>query len=429
MLSGILAVTTDSGLKHFDIGFQPSAIPLATPAQDYGFAVIVLFAMLGGVVLNLMPCVLPVLSLKALALVKKAGSEAAHVKKLGLAYTLGILISFGLFAGLLIVLQQAGNAVGWGFQMQSPAFVAFLVYLLFLVGLNLSGFFHLPTLLGNAGQGVANEDSTRGSFLTGILAAAVATPCTAPFMASAVGAALTYPVWQAMLVFEALGFGLALPFLLISFFPRLLKFLPKPGAWMNRLKHILAIPMYASVAWLLWVLMQQTSQNGLAVVLMGMTAIFLAVLIKKRHLLIFAFIAAALSLPAMGLLQDDRMPIPASHTQHDVEIVPYSPAKLEALRAAGKPVFVDATAAWCITCQVNARVAIHTDQTMQAFKTQGVTLMVADWTRQNPEISAWLKSFGYQGVPLYVFYPADNQKPKILPQLLTEDIIIKTIQP
>lgn len=429
MLSGILAVTTADSIKYFDIGFQPSQMPLAATQPDLTFAAVLLFALLGGIILNLMPCVLPVLSLKALALVKKAGSEAAHAKALGIAYTLGILVSFALFAGLLIALQQAGNAVGWGFQMQSPAFVTFLIYLLFLVGLNLSGLFHLPTLMGHVGSTLANEDSARGSFLTGVLATAVATPCTAPFMASAVGAALAYPAWQSMLVFLALGFGLALPFLLISFFPRLLKFLPKPGAWMDTFKKLLALPMYASVLWLLWVLMQQTSENGFAVALMGITAIFLAVLIRKRTLVIAACAAALLTLPALGWFQDTAMSIPSTHTRHGIETIPYTPEKLEALRAAGKPVFVDATAAWCITCQLNARVAIHTDKTMEAFKQHGVTLMIADWTRQNPDISAWLASFGYQGVPLYVFYPADGGKPQVLPQLLTEDIIINTIQP
>lgn len=253
---------------HFDIGMKLPPLNAfgmageAAPPEAPFLPALLLLAMLGGLVLNLMPCVLPVLSLKALTLVHKAGSTHSHSRMLGVAYTLGILVSFAALAGLLIGLQQAGEAVGWGYQMQSPAFVGFLVYLLFLVGLNLSGIFELPVLLGDVGQELTRASSPKGSFFTGMLATAVATPCTAPFMASAVGVALTLPAWQALLVFLSLGFGLALPFLLISFFPRLLRFLPKPGAWMNTFKHVLAWPMYASVAWLLWVLSLQTGMGG-----------------------------------------------------------------------------------------------------------------------------------------------------------------------
>jgi thiol:disulfide interchange protein len=440
-LSGLLALTVDGEEKLFDVAFKNTAasgvaqdtsvMPVASSelAQNGNFFVTLFLALLGGLILNLMPCVLPVLSLKALAIVKKSGGEKSAVRKQGIAYTLGIMVSFALLAGVLLALKNAGEAVGWGFQMQSPAFVGFLIYLLFLVGLSLSGFFHLPVLLGNVGGDIVSESSARGSFFTGVLAAAVATPCTAPFMAPAVGAALTLPAWQAMLIFESLAFGLALPFLLISFFPATLKFLPRPGAWMETFKKILALPMYASVLWLLWVLMQQAGMHGVVVAVVGMAALALAIGLKKR-MAAWIIVAAvlAISLPVLSSLEAMGMKMPPASMSEGVDIVPYSKAKLDELRAAGKPVFIDATAAWCITCQVNAHVAIHTARTMQAFKEHGITLMIADWTRQNEEITQFLASFGYQGVPLYVFYPAKGE-PKILPQLLTEETVMEALNP
>lgn len=437
VISGILALTgSDGSLSHYNLSF--TAATATASGQELWFPVAMLLAVLGGLVLNLMPCVLPVLSLKALALAKKAGAAHEHVVRQGVAYTAGILVSFGIIAGVLIALRQAGEAVGWGYQMQSPAFVGFLAYLLFLVGLNLSGFFHLPVLLGNVGMGMANESSARGSFFTGILATAVATPCTAPFMASAVGAALTMPAWQALLVFEALGLGLALPFLLISLFPRLRRFLPRPGAWMDTFKQLLAFPMYASVIWLLWVLALQTGAGGMAVALSGMLVMVLALWMKPLFtesasayrwtaLAIFAGVLL-LSLPALRDMENNGMAMPDEHMRQGVTIMPYSQESLAALRKEGKPVFVDATAAWCITCQVNARIALHTENTMKEFKVRGITLMIADWTRRNDQITEFLSGFGYKGVPLYVFYPGNNGKPIVLPQILTEDIVIKTIK-
>jgi len=434
--SGLLTVISDSGKKIFDIHLErkETAGTEQEQPQQKSLWALMLLALTGGLILNLMPCVLPVLSLKALAVVKKAGGERKLVRLQGLTYTLGILFSFTLFAGLLLLLKSGGQAIGWGFQMQSPAFVGFLIYLLFLVGLSLSGFFHLPVLLGNVGSNIIGENSPRGSFLTGMLATAVATPCTAPFMAPAVGAALLLPSWKALLIFEALGLGLALPFLLVSFFPVLLRFLPKPGAWMETFKHILAWPMYLSVLWLLWVLWQQTGMGGIVVTISAMT-LFCAMLWAKKFiaqeklrrivmLALFTLLFGA-TLPWLGFMEK-TMAMPKAAVEEGVEAVPFSKETLDELVAAGRPVFVDATAAWCITCQVNARIAIHTDATMKAFKDRGVTLMVADWTRRNAEITEFLASFGHQGVPLYVFYPAGGE-PKILPQLLTESIVIDSL--
>ncbi|MEQ1706308.1 MAG: thioredoxin family protein [Rickettsiales bacterium] len=382
-------------------------------------------ALVGGLILNIMPCVLPILSLKTLALVKKSGHVRKHTAKYGIAYTLGILLSFAAIAALLITLQQGGEAIGWGFQMQSPVFVGFLIYLLFLVGLNLSGVFHLPVLFGGTSHNI-NENSLRGSFFTGVLATMVATPCTAPFMASAVGAALSMPPWAAMLIFLTLGFGLALPFLLVSIFPSLLRFLPRPGAWMEKFKEFLAFPMYASVIWLFWVLGKQSGTDGVAIILCGLLLIIFTLWLHKAvgeckllHRL-FSIIATIIMLTAM-LLYVDRS------DKEGMDYVPYSAQTLAKLREEGKAVYVDATAAWCITCQLNKKIAIDTVRTKQAFQDNNVTLMVADWTNKNAEITELLSSFGYNGVPLNVFYPADGSEPIILPQILSEDIVIDTV--
>ena len=440
-VSGILALTASDGTQTaYDISFANASLANAPPAPETPlFSVILSLALLGGLVLNLMPCVLPILSLKALAIAKKSGGTHSHVIRLGIAYTLGIMVSFALIAGLLLALRGAGESIGWGYQMQSPAFVGFLIYLLFMVGLNLSDVFHLPVLLGNTGNRIASESTARGSFLTGVLATAVATPCTAPFMASAVGAALTMPTWQALLVFEALGFGLALPFLLISLFPSLRRLLPKPGAWMNRFKHWLAIPMYASVGWLLWVLALQTGRGGALIALYCMFIIVVTIGLKpwfragspryRTTALITYALILCVSLPLLSRSVPPAMVPSHTASANEVQTVPYSKLKLAELRQAGKPVFVDATAAWCITCQVNARVALNTQRTMAEFKRQGITLMIADWTRRNDDITEFLSSFGYSGVPLCVFYPAANGQPVVLSQLLSEDTVLGIINP
>ncbi len=383
-------------------------------------------ALLGGIILNVMPCVLPILSLKALSLVKKSGHVRTHTAKYGIAYTLGVLLSFFAIALLIITLRQGGEAVGWGFQMQSPAFIGFLIYLLFLVGLNLSGAFYLPVIFGNAGKEITHGNSLRGSFFTGILATLVATPCTAPFMASAVGAALLLPSWAAILVFLTLGLGLALPFLLISIFPGLLKLLPRPGAWMEQFKEFLAFPIYASVVWLLWVLGKQIGIDGVALSLCGLLLIIFIIWLQKVNsrcnifFRIFFLVSSLIMLMAI-IFSLGKINITNSDS------IPYSASELSRLRGENKAVYVDVTAAWCITCQLNKNVALDTKNTQRAFKDNNVVFMIADWTSKNPEITKFLNSFGYNGVPLNVFYPKDGGTPVVLPQILSEQIVIETI--
>lgn len=352
--------------------------------HDMAFTTVLLFAFLGGLILNLMPCVLPILSLKALGLAKKGAHARKHVVIGGLAYTLGVIVSFLAIAGLLIALRSAGEAVGWGFQLQSPLFVGALALVMLGVSLNLLGVFELPVLFGNTAHRAGQGKGHVNSFATGALAVLVATPCTAPFMAPALGVAATLSTASALLVFAALGLGLAAPYLLICLIPAAQKILPKPGAWMVRLRKILSIPMFATTLWLVWVLAQ-----------------LLMVTPAKEE---------------------------AVYRLEGVETVSYSPEALARYRAEGTPVFIDATAAWCITCKVNERVALRREAVTSLFKEHGVVLMIADWTARDETIAQLLRSFGRDGVPLYVFYPAYGD-PIILPQILTPELVIDTLTP
>ncbi len=390
----------------------------------------VLFALLGGMLLNAMPCVFPVLSLKALAISKKAqaGSSAA-IRKQGLAYLAGTVSSFMVLAGILILLKQSGDAVGWGFQLQSPAFVAGMVYLFLLLGLSLVGMFELPQMLGGLGNDKASKDNLSGSFFTGILAVLVATPCTVPFMAPALGYAFTQSAGVTLAVMAAMGLGLAIPYLAVCFYPAIQHRLPKPGVWMVRFKEFMAFPIFATAAWLVWVLAQQISLTGLAAVLaMVVTLPFLIWLGRNKprgFQWAVAAVALLLAVYSFSALQ------PTASTQMMVqesghESVAYDEKLLADLRAAKKPVFLDATAAWCITCKVNERVALSSKTLHAEFKKRGITFMVADWTNYDEKITRLLEQFDHQGVPLYVYFPPEGE-PVVLPQLLTETIVLNAI--
>ncbi len=407
---------------------SPTATPAATGSPaSLTFAAALMLSLLGGALLNFMPCVFPVLSLKALKLARYSGKERLHVRMEGIAYTLGIMLSFAVIAGLLLTLKIGGEAIGWGYQMQSAAFVGTLALLLFAIGLNLSGFFELPVLFGSVDLEQMHPHSLKKSFFTGVLATLVATPCTAPFMASAIGYSLTLPPYAALAVFEVLAFGLALPFLGLSFFPRLLAFLPKPGAWMVTFREALAFPMYASAVWLIWVLTIQTGANGAAISLLSMLGLTLALWLQKRSQAFVPLVFLSMIILGNGWLlyrldQTAAVKIPAAaHGE------PFSQTALDRLRAAGTPVFVDATAAWCITCQINYQTTLGTERITQAFKEKHITLMVADWTRKDAHITEFLNRFDHNGVPLYVYFPPHGE-PKILPQILTPTLVLEAIQ-
>jgi len=385
-----------------------------------------LLAFAGGIVLNLMPCVFPVLSIKALSLFKYSDLSAAQKRLQGVAYTAGVLASFSVLALALVAMKNLGAQVGWGFQFQSPYFVLGVAYLIFVVGLSLSGVFALGGP-ANLGANLAGKPGYSGSFFTGVLATIVATPCTAPFMGAALGFALAQPSPVLWLVFLALGFGLALPYLLVSAWPALHALLPKPGLWMERFKQALAFPMYGTAVWLVWVLAQQSGVNAVPLALGGMIALALIAWIYdstrnagKRVLvncLLLAGVAATVGVSYKALQA------PAAVAQA------YTPSTLAALREQGKPVFVNLTAAWCITCLVNERVALDRPVFRDLLKAENITYLKGDWTNQDPQVSALLKEHGRSGVPLYLFYPAGaGSKAVILPQILTHDIVRSAMQ-
>jgi thiol:disulfide interchange protein DsbD len=329
-------------------------------------------------------------------------------------------------------LRAGGQSVGWGFQLQSPLAVAGFALLVFAVALNLSGLFEVGSI--TAGEGLAGRSGMTGAFFTGVLAAAVGAPCTAPFMAAALGFALTQSAPSALAVFVALGLGFALPFLLIGIWPRLLAFIPKPGAWMQTFKQFLAFPMYAWAAWLVWVLTQQTGPRGVALVSAAMIALALAAWLwsvtrdlsaRGRGIgAVVALLVLASGLYGVSLLRDaGAAPVAQSSKLGE----PYTAAKLAGLRAANRPVFVDATAAWCITCLVNEDAVLSRDSVKSAFTSKNVTYLVADWTNQNPEVTALLKENGRSGVPLYLYYAPGAAAPVILPQILTESGVLGAI--
>ncbi len=396
------------------------------------------FAFIGGLILNLMPCVFPVLSIKAAALarhVESPGKAAAE----GMVFLVGCVLTFVALAGALILAQQAGQAVGWGFQLQSAGVVAALTLLMLAIGLNLSGVFEIGLSVQGAGQGLAGQGGLVGAFFTGVLAVVVAAPCTAPFMAGAIGWAFTRPPVEALSVFVALGLGLAAPFVLVSLIPGLFKRLPRPGAWMEGLKKTLAFPMYGSAAWLAWVFVQQAGANGLA--LLFAAAVFIAFAVwlfgvsqraSRPWLPRFGAVAGllvAIPLAVMGSAMTASAEIPSGGPSpvSGIAAEPWSPAKVDSLRAAGRPVFVDFTAAWCVTCQVNERTALATAGVADAFRRTNTAYLRADWTNRNADIADALKAQGRAGVPLYLVYDAKGGEPQVLPQILTEGGVVSAL--
>lgn len=390
-------------------------------------------AFIGGLILNLMPCVFPVLSLKALGFAQRAHDHAGEVRAHGLIFLAGVLVTFALLGGLLIALKAGGAAVGWGFQLQSPAVILTLILLFFAIALNLLGFFEIGGSLQNIGSGLAARSGTSGAFFTGALAVIVATPCTAPFMAGALGYALTLPAVSALLVFLALGLGLAAPFTLLSFAPGLLSRLPGPGAWMERFKQFMAFPMLAAALWLVWVISVQAGPAGTAAALAGMLALGFAVWAGRlsslfgKALAAAAVLAALATVPAAAQLSPAATAAGGAGVDARLESVAWSPEALAAARKEGI-VFVDFTAAWCITCQVNERVVLNSAPVREAFAEESVTMMVADWTNKNAAIAAELEKFGRAGVPLYLVYRPGVESPQILPQILTEGAVIEAVR-
>ncbi len=433
-LEGVLVVAEklDGGVARH--AFVVSASPIAGAGALSLLAALTL-ALAGGVVLNLMPCVLPVLSVKTLALVRHADGHALTLRRHGFVYTAGVLASFAVVAGVLLTLRAGGAQLGWGFQLQSPVFVTLLALVLFTLALSLSGVLVIGGRFTGAGQMFAGRAGYAGTFFTGALATVAATPCTAPFMGAALGYAVTQPWTTALLVFEALGLGLALPFLILTLLPAWRRALPAPGAWTVRLQQLLAFPLYATVAWLVWVVSQQAGPQGVAAALAGLLVIGFAGWLYQtsrgaqarwRRAATLAAIALAAVSVALGTLAGAASAGRVATTSAGWE--PFSAARLAELRAAGKPVFVNVTAAWCITCLVNERVALGSRAVSDAFARNGVTALKADWTRRDPSITQVLGAFGRNGVPLYLVYPAGaGRPPAVLPQILSETIVLNAL--
>jgi thiol:disulfide interchange protein len=425
-LKGIIQIDDDQNKKI--LNYQIEALSSHPPALNHagmeGFMTVLLFAFLGGLILNLMPCVFPILSLKALSITKKRDGISRQVRWQGYAYTLGVILSFLGLAVILIGLQQAGHAVGWGFQMQSPLFVGAMAYLMFMIGLSLSGFVYFPVISGFSIKS-SKESHPFDSFWVGILAVLVATPCTAPFMGIAIGYTIAQPALIIMTVFLALALGFAAPYLLISLSATVRKILPKPGLWMETLKEFLAFPMYATVIWLLWVLIQQQGSRGFLIVSSGLLLIPFSIWLY-RQLTLSSFILRLLALLSLTIISLSPLThLTKEHPLSLLKIETFSPSVLAQLQHDSKPVFVNATAAWCITCKFNEFV-LKSDPVIQAMVKKGIHYLEADWTNQDPEITAFLKSFERSGVPLYVFYPSKG-KPVILPQILTESSVLEVL--
>lgn len=394
------------------------------PHAERNLAAVLVLALLGGLVLNLMPCVLPILSLKVLGLAH-SGESRARARSHALWYSLGVLVSFAAIGALVIGLRAAGQAAGWGFQLQQPWFVAALAYLMFAVGLSLTGVFTLGGNLGGIGQSLASRRGPVGDFFTGVLACVVASPCIAPFMGSALAYAFTAPALLAMLVFLALGFGLALPFLLIGFIPSLARRLPAPGAWMETLKQVLAFPMYLTAIWLLWVLGKQRGVDAIALLLVGATLLALGLWWFERSRWQSRRLGLALSslmlllalVPVWGVT---RLHAPAAAPEAGE--VAYSPQLLDRLRADNRVVFVNMTADWCVTCKANEKNVLGGAAFRDTLRRVDAVYMKGDWTNVDPQISAFLDQHQAVGVPLYVVY-GPGTPPTVLPTVLTEAMV------
>ena len=396
-----------------------------------GITTILLFAFLGGAILNLMPCVFPVLSIKVMSVA--ASGMSSHSRHLhSITYTAGVVSAFLAIALLLTLLRSTGAAIGWGFQLQSPLFTGALVYLFTLMGLSFSGFFTVGTRLMNLGQESTHGHSPGASYMTGVLATVVASPCTAPFMGTALGFALTQSTATALLVFAFLGLGMATPFILLSWWPSLLRHLPAPGAWMERVKQCLAFPLYLSALWLLWVLGHQTDLNTVIALQIGIVLIIAAIWLHKNNpsskgrtfkwALTIILITVAFALPWESYRNHQQA------AKNGTIWEPFSRQYLNQLRADQQPVFVNLTADWCITCLANEKVALSSERFHQALRENGITYLKGDWTNYNPEITELLQENGREGVPLYLLYSRDGSDPVILPQLLTPGLVLDAIE-
>ncbi|MDQ8188198.1 protein-disulfide reductase DsbD domain-containing protein [Pelagicoccus sp. SDUM812002] len=423
---------------RFHVQGELAAMGIAAPvaaagsAFDIGLGEALLYAFLGGMILNLMPCVFPVLSIKVLGFVQQSGEDKGKVLKHGLAFTVGVLASFWVLAGTLIALRSAGEGLGWGFQLQQPEFVVVMLVVMFLFGLSMAGVFEMGTSAISL-QGKVKGNGLGGSFFSGVIATAVATPCTGPFMGQALGYALTLSAFQSLTVFTFLALGMATPYLVLSANPALINKLPRPGAWMETFKQVMSFPMFATCIWLIWLLGGHVGNDGLPFVLGGLLVVALGAWIygrwstpmRKKATQRFASVLAVLT-----VLGGIWMMMPREQVEGEEEIAwqSYSPALVDELSGSGKPVFVDFTADWCLTCKANELRLFRSEEVLQEIKNRDVQLVQGDWTKKDAVITQALAKYGRSSVPLYLLYDGKpGSEPKVLPQVLSPDTFLKSL--
>lgn len=447
-LSGLLVApegtTWDGHASAFALDLPLAGAALAAADAPTGAAgppltllVALGLAFVGGLLLNLMPCVFPILSIKILGFAEGRGHDRWAMRRHGFLFGAGVLVSFWVLAAGLMALRAGGESLGWGFQLQSPPVVAGLALLMFALGLVLLGVFEIGLGLARAGAALDRGRGTSGAFFSGVLATVVATPCTAPFMGAALGWALAQPASAALTVFTALGLGMALPYVTLASFPGWLERLPKPGPWMVTLRQVLAFGLFATAVWLVWVFGVQTGPDGVALLLAAFTLVGFAGWLLGRwkaattgprtRLVTRGLALGALALAIAAVTAGSRVPPPAGGTSANGAWQPFAPEVVEAHLEAGHPVFIDFTAAWCLSCQVNKRVALTAPEVERAFEARGVQRLRADWTHRDPVITEALAAFGRSGVPLYVLYPGPGLEPVVLPEILTPGLVLSAL--
>ena len=406
------------------------AAPAAAAPAATSFLATLLIALVGGMILNLMPCVFPVIGIKILGFVKQAGSERSKVTLHGLVFASGVLLSFWVLAGVLELLRASGQNLGWGFQLQSPTFVFCLAAVMMVFALNMSGVFEFGLSATGVGSDLQSKRGIAGSFFSGVLATVVATPCSAPFLAPALGAALALSAVEAFAIFTAIAIGLSAPYLILSVFPSAVKVLPRPGAWMETFKQAMAFPLYGTVGYLIWVLAGQTQEAGLLSVIFGLVLIAMGVWAYGRWNAPGASAGRARFGLALGLLLAVAgawvgWPRPAAPS--DITWDKWSPEAVQTLRSQGKIVYVDFTARWCATCQANKKLVFHDDAVLKEFHARGIATLRGDWTNQDPAITAELAKYGRSAVPFNVVWLPGKDEPVILPELLNSSTVLKAI--
>lgn len=434
-LNGLVVL---EGGRAYEVHATPGTLALAAGFPPAGKLLsLVLLAFVGGVILNLMPCVFPVLFLKGLALVQSSTEERRKLRLHGIVYTVGILVCFWIIVGVLLALRGAGQNLGWGFQFQSPIFLVVLALLLFFLGLSLAGQFEIGLSITSAGSGLAAKRGYAGSFFTGVLAVVVATPCTAPLMGAAIGYALAASAAVSILVFTGVALGLAFPYLLLAFNPGWTRLLPRPGAWMEVLKQAVSIPLFGTVIWLVWVFNQTAAASSLVFLLIAFLLLAIAGWILGRWpakapatFAAILVLACAVAVPVWSV--KTFAPASATEARNNARNTTlwqkFTPQLVAMYRAQGKPVFVDFTASWCLSCQVNERLVLDRADVQQRLKSSGVELVRADWTQRDATIANALAELGRDGVPAYVLYPAaPNAPPKLLPEVLTPGIVFHAL--